>query len=164
MNKTKLILALLLFSIYSIGQENVISVKKKSEAKNENLIGLYYSTPIIQEFKSGNNMVSHKQTRFYLYVLNQKEVYIFHSPLSPEKTIKKINKKGLKFVEEYGNYSKSENSIFLEVKSINRNFSKTFRYVGRTLDGRIYLNYKAAYKEKMALDLYLYKYEGSIKI
>lgn len=164
MKKIASILVIVILAINSFAQDNTISVKKKVEKANDKIEGLYYSSVIVQEYKTGSGLVSYKQVRQYIYFINSKDVFIFYSSQSPQKVSKKLEKKGIKLADEYGNYTRSENDIYFAVQTIGSNYSKTYRYVGTTIEGKIYLNYKAAYKEKMALDIYLYKYETSTKI
>jgi len=159
-----LFLVLHLLASFSYAQ-NKISVKKKTPLKSKNKIeGLYYSPYVIENVEIHNRGTAYKEVRHYVYFINNNEVFLFTSSFSPQKISKKLNKKGLKMAEELGNWSLSENDIYFEVKTINPGNVKTFRYVAKIIDDKIYLNYKAAYREKTALDIYLYKYDTSVDL
>lgn len=66
--------------------------------------------------------------------------------------------------DEVGRWSLSENDIYFKVNTLDPNYSTTYRYVAKLINEKIYLSYKAAYREKTALDIYLYKYEASLDI
>ena len=160
-------ISLFILSYFIIGfshaQQNTISVKKKNTNNDIQFDGLYYSKPIIQEYKHSRKF-SYNETRFYVLLFNGSKVAVFHSSLSPRKVSKKMSKNRYKMVEESGNYSKSENNLYFTVKSTESNYSKLYRYIGTMVDGYLYLNYKAAYKQKTTLDIYLYKYDNSVDL
>ena len=164
----KLISFVLLFSflvISSNAQNNTISIKKKKPLKSKtNIEGLYYSSFVTENVEIHNQGTSYRQTRHYVYFINKNEVFLFNSSLSPRKISKKLNKKGMKMADEVGRWSLSENDIYFKVNTLDPNYSTTYRYVAKLINEKIYLSYKAAYREKTALDIYLYKYEASLDI
>lgn len=160
-----LLLLINLLTISSYAQNNKISVKKKTPIKKKYEIeGLYYSPYVIENVEIHNKGTVYKQIRHYVYFINKDEVFLFSSSLSPQKISKKLNKKGIKMADELGRWTLSENDIYFEVKTTGTNFAKTYRYVAKLVDKKIYLSYKAAYREKTALDIYLYKYETSVDL
>jgi len=154
-----------LLVIPSYAQQNTISIKKKTPTKKKTEInGLYYSHYIIENVETHNRGTAHAQVRHYAYFINKNEVFLFSSGLPPQKIIKKLKKKGIKMADELGRWSVSNNDIYLEVKTTNPKYATTFRYVAELVNNKIYLSYKAAYREKTALDFYLYKYDTSVDL
>lgn len=154
------IIIITLFKPVIYGQVNKITIKKKTEVTEEDpLTGFYYSHSMVQEFKGSSGMTSYKQIRYYLYISGSKKIYIFTSPLSPQKARKKFSKKREDIADEIGKYSTTENSLYLTTNTTDNRHRATYRYVGEIGDEFLYLSYKAAYKQKVALDIYLYKFE-----
>jgi hypothetical protein len=89
---------------------------------------------------------------------------LFSSNLSPQKISKKLNKKGVKIADEIGKWSISDNDIYFEVNTLDPRSSTSYRYVAKLINEKIYLSYKAAYRNKTVLDIYLYKYETPLDI
>mgnify|MGYP006001115727 CR=1 FL=1 len=146
-----------MITIFSYGQ-NTISIKKKKEVKKSNTFpGFYYSKPLIEEHKNSAGIVSYKKVRYYLYFTSSKAVYLFTSPLSPNKALKKFSKKREKIANEVGEYEASNRTLYLTLIARNSRNPVTYRYVGQIGEDFIYLDYKAAYRQKIALDIYLYK-------
>ena len=149
----------------SHAQNNTISIKKNKPIKStQPIAGLYYSSFVSENIESHNQGTSYKQTRHYVYFKNKNEVFLFSSSLSPQKINKKLSKKGIKMADEIGRWSLSENDIYFEVSTIESGHVRSYRYVAKLINEKIYLSYKAAYREKTALDIYLYKYETSVDI
>lgn len=156
-----LTISLLLLFLPLLGQENKISIKKKlatTDTEN-NITGFYYSQPMVEEFNNGG-INSHRQTRYYLWISADKEVFLSTSPLQPKKFLKKLAKNGNNMAAEKGNYSISESSLYITTVTTNKKFRSTFRYVGEIMENYLFLIYKASERQKVALDLYFYPYDG----
>ena len=160
-----LLILINLITSSSYTQNNTISIKKKITAKSTSKIeGLYYSSYVIENVETNNKRAAFKQIRHYVYFINRNEVCLFSSNLSPQKISKKLNKKGVKIADEIGKWSISDNDIYFEVNTLDPKHSKSYRYVAKLINEEIYLSYKAEYRKKTALDIYLYKYETPLDI
>ena len=156
--KSLLTIILFISSLITVGQENSITIRKKKKPEPEKgLYGLYYSTPIVQEYENKMGGHSYKDSRYYMWI-EDKKIYITTSPLSPNKFSNKLSKKGNSLATEIGDYSYSDFSLYITSIPTNRAIGATYRYVGEFSDSIIYLSYKAANRQKLALDLYLYQY------
>lgn len=157
--------------------QNVISVKKKPDtAKVETPIeepeteeieielrGFYYSKPFtLSAGTPGEPPIDFR--RLIVYVDEYDKVYIFHSTKSIKKLYEKFAKDPKKLTEEYGSIELTDyGEIYISSKTIyassQANGYDTYKYVGNLVsEHSFYIEYRASYKKKVGLNIYLHKY------
>jgi hypothetical protein len=96
----------------------------------------------------------------YFYIDQYGAISIFHSSKPIKKVYANFCKKGIKMIEESGKIEIKDGEVFITTSTHN-GLNTTYRYVGVTPSKTsFFMEYKASYQIKKALNLYLYKYAG----
>lgn len=144
-------------------KEDTLKVEVQPEEPEIELSGFYYSDPYTLSTGTPGEPPSDFR-RMIIYIDSDHRIYLFHSIKPLAKLYEKFASNPDKFTEEYGSVElTSYGDIYISSKHVyaKRNVSgmNSFKYVGSMVSmDSFYLEYKASYQQKVALNIYLHKY------